>query len=136
MLTQFSRVWKTGSRIQLQLMPALLLRRHGFFSHMILVNFVDKRGFWPPIRFSARGSELERLRNVGMLTISKRSYPLSDWENAVIHDIATFSFDEDYLSLLADKASCAGLEHRVQHYNHRLSPPHHEKTSSQSVGFS
>jgi hypothetical protein len=93
------------------------------FSHMILVNFVDKRGFWPPIRFSARGSELERLRNVGMLTISKRSYPLSDWENAVIHDIATFSFDEDYLSLLADKASCAGLEHRVQHYNHRLSPP-------------
>lgn len=74
--------------------------------HLILKNFISKEGRWPPLSFSKKGTQLEKLRNAAWLDITDESYPFDEWENTQFGKVNEFDYHEDYLPLIKDR-SCS-----------------------------
>jgi len=91
--------------------------------HLVAKNYIEKHGSWPRIEWNdlSRGTALRRLHDHGSLNLADRSYPLSDWDGSSIVGIAEFMYHEDYLDLIADKASNEGVALKGEAYRGRLS---------------
>lgn len=91
------------------------------FQHLVLKNYVRIHCQYPPMRFSRPGTRLERFYKARYLDVVDGSYPLSDWYTAEMHDLFSFMYHEDYLQLIADKATLEPKALAKDFYNGTLS---------------
>jgi hypothetical protein len=91
------------------------------FQHLVLKNYVKIRSQYPPITFSKKGTKLERLVDAKFLDLQDGTYPLEDWRYAEMHDMFEFMYHEDYLALVADKATLEPKSKAREYYMGSLS---------------
>jgi hypothetical protein len=89
------------------------------FSHLILKNYIEKHGSWPPmvVKPGAATTALHQLYTRNVLRIRDRGYPLEDWDHMEIGVIKEFNYYPDYLKLIDDKGCFEGMARRLDRFN-------------------
>nr|UUG74111.1 MAG: RNA-dependent RNA polymerase [XiangYun mono-chu-like virus 7] len=88
------------------------------FKHLFLVNYLQKEGKWPALKFYDKKVQLRTLYDENWLSLTVDDYPLSDWDTTQYNMLFELDFYEDYMLLIQDKA-CAPPASLVQAFYDR-----------------
>lgn len=74
------------------------------FCHIILTAYITQHGSWPKLYHGHQGTALKKLNDQQARNITRKSYPLSDWNTTEWTKLFDFDYFPNFLDLMDDKS--------------------------------
>lgn len=79
-------------------------RLRNTFCHIVLTAYISQHGAWPKLYHGHQGTALKRLNDQQARNITRKSYPLSDWNTTEWTKLFDFDYFPNFLDLMDDKS--------------------------------
>ncbi|QJW70354.1 RNA-dependent RNA polymerase [Erysiphe necator associated negative-stranded RNA virus 6] len=74
------------------------------FCHIVLTSYISQHGCWPKLYHAHSGTALKKLNDQQLRNLTRKSYPLSDWNTTEWTKLFDFDYFPNFLDLMDDKS--------------------------------